>query len=149
MDWITDLLENRVLISAVTGWFIAQLIKTILFLVINREFRLERMVGSGGMPSSHAATVCAMVVATVFNFGFSSFEFAIAFLLMVIVLHDATGVRLETGRQAQILNKIISQLQAGDNSVFHGAELKELIGHTPIQVCAGSIIGIITGLIIN
>ena len=98
--FMSGLWHNRVLLSAATGWAAAQILKTIIHALLEDEWKLERLVGSGGMPSSHAATVCALVTAAAYNYGPNSFEFTISFLLAIIVLHDARGVRLETGKQA-------------------------------------------------
>ena len=143
-DFMLALSRNAVLTTAVTGWFIAQFIKAVLYALLNHTFKLERLMGSGGMPSSHASTVMAAVVASLLKFGPQSFEFAICALLALIVLHDARGVRLEAGKQAEILNKL---MRHGDlKELFQDeAYLKELVGHTPFQVLVGSIIGIITG----
>ncbi|MBQ3131334.1 MAG: divergent PAP2 family protein, partial [Clostridia bacterium] len=138
--------QNRVLLSAATGWAAAQVIKTIIHGLLEGEWKLERLVGSGGMPSSHAATVCALVTAVAYNYGPNSFQFTISFLLAIIVLHDARGVRLETGKQAEILNEIVKYLRMEEgHTTLPEKELKELVGHTPIQVGAGMIIGVIVG----
>ena len=107
MEFITGLLHNTVLVAAVMGWFIAQLLKTIIHLILTKKLVMERMVGSGGMPSSHAATVCALATATGLEYGADSFAFAIAIILAIIVMHDARGVRWETGVQARILNEMM------------------------------------------
>ena len=145
-DFIIDISNNVVLITAIGGWFVAQLIKAILYAFLNHEFKLERLVGSGGMPSSHASTMMAAVVASWVNFGPKSFEFGICAILAIIVLHDASGVRLETGKQAEVLNKLIRH---GDlNELFSDETyLKELVGHTPFQVLVGSVIGTIIGIL--
>lgn len=150
-DYIDALFSNRVLVSALVAWLSAQLIKTILYSFINHEFNPERLVGSGGMPSSHSATVCALVVATSFNYGPASFEFAIAFLFAVIVLHDARGVRLETGKQAEAINTIYQFLvdTITDEDMPEIECMKVLVGHTPLQVVAGSALGIIVGLFLH
>lgn len=148
--FMRDLWQNRVLLSAVTGWAAAQILKTIVHGLLEGEWKLERMVGSGGMPSSHAATVCALVTAAAYNYGPNSFEFTISFLLAIIVLHDARGVRLETGKQAEILNEIVKYLRMEEgHTTLPEKELKELVGHTPVQVGAGMIIGIIVGIVLH
>ena len=102
------------------------------------------------MPSSHAATVCALVTAAAYNYGPNSFEFTISFLLAIIVLHDARGVRLETGKQAEILNEIVKYLRMEEgHTTLPEKELKELIGHTPVQVGAGMVIGFIVGIVLH
>lgn len=148
--FMSDLWQNRILLSAVTGWAAAQIIKTVIHGLLEGEWKLERMVGSGGMPSSHAATVCALVTAVAYNFGPNSFEFTISFLLAIIVLHDARGVRLETGKQAEIINAITKYLRMEEgHTELPEKELKELIGHTPVQVGAGMVIGIIVGIVLH
>lgn len=147
---MSELWYNRVLLSAATGWAAAQVLKTLIHGLLEGEWKLERMVGSGGMPSSHAATVCALVTAVIYNYGPGSFEFTISFLLAVIVLHDARGVRLEAGKQAEILNEIVKYLRMEEgHTSLPEKELKELIGHTPIQVGAGMVIGIIIGVALH
>jgi acid phosphatase family membrane protein YuiD len=149
-EFFKGLAENRPLVSAVTAWAVAQVLKTIINYLINKEWKAERLWGSGGMPSSHSATVCAFLVATVFNYGPASFEFAMAVLFAIVVIHDARGVRLETGRQAEILNSITRFLRSGNSKIeLPEEELKELVGHTPFQVAVGSAIGIIVGLLIH
>lgn len=148
--FMSGLWQNRVLLSAATGWAAAQVLKTIIHALLEDEWKLERLVGSGGMPSSHAATVCALVTAAAYNYGPNSFEFTISFLLAIIVLHDARGVRLETGKQAEILNEIVKYLRMEEgHTTLPEKELKELIGHTPVQVGAGMIIGIIVGIVLH
>ena len=145
--WL-DLWSNKVLVSALAGWLTAQIAKTIVNALINKQWSWERLVGSGGMPSSHAATVCALAVAALLTYGVGSFEFAIALILAIVVLHDARGVRLETGRQAAILNQIIHKLAEGEKNPFQDVHLKELVGHTPSQVVVGSLLGIIVAVIV-
>ena len=147
MQYLQDFLNNRILIAALVAWAIAQAIKAILYTIVNREFRFERLVGSGGMPSSHAATVCALTTAVAMQFGLGSFEFAISFVLSSVVLHDARGVRQEAGKQAVTITAIVDHLlKEGKILELPNWELKELIGHTPLQVLIGSIMGIGIGL---
>ena len=148
--FMSGLWQNRVLLSAASGWAAAQVLKTIIHALLEDEWKLERLVGSGGMPSSHAATVCALVTAAAYNYGPNSFEFTISFLLAIIVLHDARGVRLETGKQAEILNEIVKYLRMEEgHTTLPEKELKELIGHTPVQVGAGMVIGFIVGIVLH
>ena len=107
MNYLNDLLSNTVLISAVSGWFVAQVLKTLIHLFMTRKFVAERLVGSGGMPSSHSATVCALATSIAIECGFASTEFAISLILAIIVMHDAMGVRRETGIQAKVLNEML------------------------------------------
>ena len=149
MQSLLDLLGNTIFISAACGWFVAQVLKTIIHLFFTKKFVAERLVGSGGMPSSHSATVCAFATATAFEYGTGSFEFASALLLAIIVMYDAIGVRWETGVQARLLNDIMKTFAAMGRSELSAYEkLKEFVGHTPLQVLAGAILGILiaTGL---
>ena len=147
MDFFKGLLENRILIAALVAWAIAQTAKAILYTIVNREFKFERLVGSGGMPSSPAPPVCAMTTAVAMQFGLASFEFAISFVLSSVVLHDARGVRQEAGKQAVTITAIIDHLiKEGKIIELPEWELKELIGHTPLQVLIDSIVGVGVGL---
>ena len=144
-----EILSNQVLVSAVAGWIVAQVLKTMLDLALNRTINWERMVGSGGMPSSHSATVCGLTTAAALHYGVSSFEFAVCFVLSMVVMYDATGVRRETGKQAKLLNSILSENPLKLNAEVLQEKLKEYVGHTPLQVVAGAILGICLALVIN
>ena len=144
-----EILSNQVLVSAVAGWIVAQVLKTMLDFALNRTINWERMVGSGGMPSSHSATVCGLTTAAALHYGVSSFEFAVCFVLSMVVMYDATGVRRETGKQAKLLNSILSENPLKLNADVLQEKLKEYVGHTPLQVVAGAILGICLALVIN
>lgn len=146
MDWLYDLITNRFLITGVSSWFVAQVLKTIIHAIINKKFVLERMVGDGGMPSGHSATVTSLAVISAMTYGFDSFQFAVTTLLAIIVCHDAMGVRLETGKQAIVLNELTKAFEALTTEDLPEVKLKEFVGHTPIQVLAGILIGILNGL---
>ena len=148
MDWLYDLFTNRFLITGVSSWFVAQVIKTIIYAIINKKLVLERMVGDGGMPSCHSATVSSLATVTGLLRGFNSFEFAVATLLAIIVCHDAMGVRLETGKQAVIINELRKAFEALTKEDLPEVKLKEFVGHTPIQVIAGVTIGIANALVL-
>lgn len=137
MDWLKDLFMNKYVLTALSSWFIAQVIKTILHLIVYKKFNLERLFGDGGMPSGHSATVASLATICGFGCGFDSVEFAITAILAVIVCHDATGVRRETGKHAVILNELMKSIEVGKP-----VDIKELVGHTPLQVGAGILIGI-------
>lgn len=141
---------NYVLVTAVISSLLAQFTKVILNLIILGKFIPERLWGAGGMPSAHSATVCALLVATGRYCGTSSTEFALALVLAIIVMYDAMGVRRETGEQAKILNRMLSEWmdRESDAMPFLGdKKLKEMVGHTPIQVLTGAIFGIAVGLL--
>lgn len=149
MNFFIDLLNNTIFISAALGWLVAQVIKTLLHLFITKEFVAERLVGSGGMPSSHSATVCALATATYFEYGTGSFEFTIAAFLAIIVMYDAMGVRRETGIQAKLLNDIIKTFEdMGRKEISAHDKLKEFVGHTPLQVLVGAILGILIAILV-
>ena len=111
MGFFGELLENRVLLAGVTGWASAQVLKAIIYTVLNKKFVLERLFGDGGMPSGHSATVSAMAMMSLLHYGVGSFEFAISAMLAIIVMHDAMGVRLETGKQAEVINELTSLIE--------------------------------------
>lgn len=137
-----EILGNQVLVCSVVGWTVAQVLKTIIDVCLNRSFNPERLFGSGGMPSSHSATVCALTTASGMQYGVGSFEFAISFVLAMIVMYDAMGVRRETGKQAQLLNSVFFENILNLDGVFLQEKLKEYVGHTPVQVFAGAVLGV-------
>ena len=143
------MLGNQLLMSAVTGWVVAQFLKTLIDFALNKNFNAERLVGSGGMPSSHSATVCGLPTAALLTYGAGSFEFAVSFVLSMIVMYDAIGVRRETGKQAKLLNSILSENPLKLNAEVLQEKLKEYVGHTPLQVLAGAILGIGLALALN
>src|SRR5947209_17763768 len=141
------LFENRILVASFLAWAIAQLTKTVYELIRYRELRLNRLVSSGGMPSSHSALVMGLATATGRIVGVSSAAFAIAVVLAGIVMYDAAGVRRAVSIQARILNQMIDEAFQG--SPMAEKRLRELIGHTPIQVFVGAIVGIGIGLLMT
>lgn len=158
MNFLEELLLNKVLLAGITGWASAQVLKAIIYTALNRKFSIERLFGDGGMPSGHSATVSAMAVMTLLNYGIGSFEFAISAMLAIIVMHDAMGVRLETGKQAEVINELTAlfeeiiddfnnedTLEKKFQKVFSEEKLKEYVGHTPLQVAAGCVLGIFVG----
>ncbi len=149
MDWFRDLITNPFLVAGVGSWFVAQVAKTIIHTIINKKFTWERLVGDGGMPSGHSATVTAVATMSLLVYGPGSFQFALAAILAIVVCHDAMGVRRETGKQAVLLNEIVKSFE----EIFKSEELpevklKEFVGHTPIQVIAGILIGIGNSLLL-
>ena len=162
MGILNELLANKILIAGITGWASAQVIKAILYTILNKEFRLERLFGDGGMPSGHSATVSAMAMMSLLHYGIGSFEFAISTMIAIIVMHDAMGVRLETGKQAEVINELTALFEEIANDfnnedswekkfqkVFSEDKLKEYVGHTPIQVIAGCLLGLIVGWVLH
>lgn len=150
MGFLNELFANRVLLAGISGWAAAQILKAIIYAVLNKEFSIERLFGDGGMPSGHSATVSAMAMMSLLHYGVGSFEFAISTMVAIIVMHDAMGVRLETGKQAKIINEMIELLEKKDYVMaFSEEKLKEFVGHTPLQVMAGCILGIIVGWLLH
>ena len=147
MNVFHDLFTNRVVIAAFAAWAIAQGLKVLLTLAISRKFDSSRFFGSGGMPSSHSAMVCAMVTSIGFCEGFGSPICALACCFAGVVMYDAAGVRRSTGKNAEVLNHLLDGL-AGNGFVFDEERLKELVGHTPVQVLAGALLGILVGTVI-
>lgn len=147
MNQFTLLLHNQILISAVIGWLVAQILKTCIHLYFTKSFVPERLFGSGGMPSSHSATVCALSTATGMTCGCGSPEFAIATIVAIVVMYDAIGVRRETGIQAKIINEMMEIFQGMNKELSTKDRLKELVGHTPLQVLMGAILGILVAVI--
>ncbi len=131
------------------GWASAQLLKFILFFFQHSDFKVERLYGSGGMPSSHSALVCAATFAAGRAEGWASSAFAILCVVSVIVMYDAAGVRRAAGMHAKELNLIRLKIFSQDEDTeSKKKELKELLGHTPLQVFCGALLGIIVGLVI-
>ena len=149
MQFWNDILGNKVLVAACSGWFVAQVLKTILYVVVNKSFNPERLMGYGGMPSSHSATVMAVVSSTCVLYGASSFEFAISAVLALIVMHDAMGVRWETGIQAKVINNMMDWFLQLDKDIPVEEKLKEFVGHTPMQVLFGALLGTLIGYLMT
>ena len=141
---------NEILTVSILGWLTAQLIKTAISSILTGKLQLERMVGDGGMPSAHSATVCAMVVATAGWRGALVPLCSRPVWVAIITMHDAMGVRHETGEQAKVLNNIIEMWLEENESrspFLQTMHLKEMVGHTPLQVYAGLIVGAAVGFL--
>ena len=145
MHNIVELLQNQALWCAVAAWFIAQALKIPTYWLVEKKLDLMRFFGSGGMPSSHSAFVMALAIMVGATMGFDSACFAIAVVLAAIVMYDASGVRHETGVQGQVLNEIIQKVFV-DGQPITDVELKELVGHTKVEVAGGFIVGVLTAV---
>ncbi|MFH7029756.1 MAG: divergent PAP2 family protein [Heteroscytonema crispum UTEX LB 1556] len=141
MQDIGDILDNRVLLVALVACLIAQALKLVVELVKNRKLNVSVLVTTGGMPSAHSALVTALAAGVGQTGGWASPEFAIAVVFAIIVMYDAAGVRQAAGKQARILNQMIDELFR-EHPEFNEDRLKELLGHTPVQVIVGSALGI-------
>jgi acid phosphatase family membrane protein YuiD len=149
MNWFQELLSNGFLLVALSSWFWAQLIKTILHAIVTKRVDFTRLVGDGGMPSGHSATVSSLATAAALVYGLGSFEFAIALVFAIVVCKDAMGVRLETGKQAAIINDIVEAFNVlTSEEKLSDAKLKEFVGHTPLQVIAGILLGIVNAALL-
>lgn len=153
-DPLVDLLMNPVLLSAILGWMVAQTSKVIISIIKTKSFDPERLHGAGGMPSSHSCMVTAMTVATAMTAGVDSPIFAIAVIFSFVTLYDAMGVRWQAGLHAKTLNKVMRQTQKlweiedmrdgkQDEESEEIQDLKEFIGHRPMEVLVGVLIGIV------
>lgn len=149
MTWLTELVTNPFLITSVSSWFVAQLIKVIINAIITKQLVWERLVGDGGMPSGHSATVSSLAMFSALRCGCGSFEFAVCAILAIIVCHDATGVRQETGKQAVVLNELVQEFEKILKQDITDVDLKELVGHTPLQVIAGILLGIANACVMH
>lgn len=139
MEYFNQLINNDILISGVSAWVVAQVLKTLINFLSTKKFDPERLVGSGGMPSSHSATVCALVTATGMRCGLDSAMFAIAAIFAIVVMYDAMNVRREAGKHARWINLITTTLQP---DIPLEVKFKEYLGHTPLQVIMGALLGV-------
>ncbi len=137
---IMDIFENQIIMITMVAWVVAQSLKLIIDKIRFKRVDFTRIVGAGGMPSSHSAFVTALATVIAIRHGLNSTEFSLAFAFAGVVMYDAAGVRRSTGAQAKILNKIVQDLYSKEHTV-KVERLKELIGHSPIEVFAGAILG--------
>ena len=141
---------NPILLVGAVAWLASQLSKAIIHLIITKRFQWDRLFGDGGMPSSHSATVTAVAVMTGQRCGWDSPIFAIAAILAMIVMHDAMGVRQETGKQAKVINSMVEIINSfGRGELTPEETLKEFVGHTRRQVVVGAVLGGVIALVMN
>ncbi|MBE5813651.1 MAG: divergent PAP2 family protein [Clostridiales bacterium] len=143
---IRGILNNHVLFIILLGWFVAQAIKIPIYRIVEHEWDLKRFFGSGGMPSSHSSMVTAGAVAIGFTSGFDTAVFALAVAFAMIVMYDAAGVRRETGTQAAVINQILKDVLINGKQISD-EELKELVGHTPLEVACGGVLGAVVAVV--
>ncbi len=148
MDWLLELVKNPVLIAGISSWLLAQIAKFIIYAIVNKTFDISRLHGDGGMPSGHSATVSATAMMCALTCGFGSPEFAIAFVLATVVCHDAMNVRYEAGKQAALLNDFVEWFNDTMKVGFTEKKLKEFLGHTPLQVVVGILLGAANALVL-
>jgi len=143
MNIIYEILNNKMITLMVSIWIIIQIFKFLVDFVKYKKVNFKRLVGSGGMPSSHSAVVTCLATTVGIIEGFSSSQFALAVGFALVVMYDAAGVRRAAGRQARILNQLITSNKKIDNN----EKLKELLGHTPVEVAVGAIVGVLWAII--
>ena len=147
MNALVNLIHNYLLVSAAASWLLAQICKVFTGIFRERNFSIiSLLTGTGGMPSSHSACVTALAVSSALRFGLGSPHFAITTILALVVMRDASGVRREAGKQAKVLNQMIRELFTSNDEKTFQADLKELLGHTPLQVFVGALLGGIVAL---
>jgi acid phosphatase family membrane protein YuiD len=141
---LTNILLNKTLIAALLGWFIAQAVKVPLEFITHRRWNWSLLLRAGGMPSSHSALVSGLALALGLYYGFDSPYFAIGFILCMVVIYDATGIRRQAGRHARIINRMIIDLTFGHP--LKQEELREVLGHSPMEALVGTLLGIVCAL---
>lgn len=141
MNFFVKLFSNNIFLSGFISWFLAQVFKIFTKLFKTREFDLTRFVGSGGMPSSHSSLVMGVSTAIGLRYGFSHDAYAVSLIYSLIIMYDASGVRRAVGKQAIIINRLIKNYY--NNKSNKDIKLKELVGHTPVEVIVGAILGVI------
>jgi len=142
-----ELKMNHLFLVTVSAWAFAQLIKVFLGVIKTKKFDFRWLVGTGGMPSAHASGASALAITSGFDYGFNSAIFALAVVFAIVTMFDAQGVRRSAGSQAKILNKVMDDIYW--KGKIQESRLKELIGHTPVEVIMGSIIGILMAVIFH
>ena len=145
MNDLSLVLNNRAIGLPVLAWLIAQVSKFVVHLVLHRDIDFRKLVSTGGMPSSHSAITVCLATILGMDYGFGSGVFALAVIFALVVMTDAAGVRRAAGKQAEVLNKLIHHSPV----IRLDQELKELLGHTPVQVFAGAVLGIAVALLLH
>ncbi len=146
MEHLQAFFQNRIVMASLLSWAAAQLIKVLITWWMDKKFDWRRCFGMGGMPSSHSAFVFSAALMCGLQEGFASAAFAVSFILMTVVIYDALGVRAETGKQGAVLNHIIREILIEGKPITED-RLKELVGHTPLEVLGGILVGLIIVII--
>ena len=146
MDTLQTIFTNTAFVAAMIAWFGAQGFKVLHTIIKFKKFDLERVMGSGGMPSSHTASICAATFAVGHHYGFDHPTFGLGIVVAFIVMYDAAGVRMAAGKQAKVIKMIIKEL--GEHRFKIDEELKELLGHTYLEEFIGMVLGIIIGFLV-
>jgi len=144
-DIFTQMYHNKIFMVTLVSWVVAQSIKVVIGVIQERKFDFRWFVGTGGMPSSHSAGATCLATAVGINYGFDSVYFALAASFSIVVMFDAQGVRRATGKQARILNRIMEDIYW--KGKIREGRLRELVGHTPLEVVMGFLLGILIAVI--
>jgi uncharacterized protein len=140
-------LANRPLMSAFAAWFVAQVLKTLIWAYLEKQVNWRRMVETGGLPSAHSALVVGLAMGVGLSEGWQSTVFAICLVYALVVMYDAIGIRREAGKHADLLNELLMISLIKD--VYKQREkLRDLLGHTPLEVFAGALIGVMMALFV-
>lgn len=142
MGFLQDFLDNRIFFIVLVAWLLSCVIKGIIECFKNKKINWGRFFGPGGMPSSHSTIVCSLAVCVGIYEGFDSAIFVVCCALALIVMYDASGIRRAAGEQAKIINMIVDAWEERD-PVLKEKKLKELLGHTPVEVLGGAVLGIL------
>lgn len=147
--FIDDILHNCMLANALLAWVVAQVLKTLYTKITTGRFEKSKLVGPGGMPSSHAACMVALTatIARSSEGGATSPAFAVAFIFTCVVMYDAMGVRWHAGEHAKIINKMVELLDVDEDDHYRRNKLKEVLGHRPREVVVGALIGLLIGIV--
>lgn len=146
MDTLQAIFTNTAFVAAMIGWFGAQGFKVLYTTIKFKKFDLERVMGAGGMPSSHTSSITAATFAIGSNYGFDHPTFGLGVVVSFIIMYDAAGVRMAAGKQAKVIKMIIKEV--GEHRFKIDEELKELLGHTYLEVFVGMVLGIIIGFLV-
>lgn len=146
MNVLLEIVSNKAFLAAIIAWFGSQGVKVMTSIIKHHKFDLERVMGSGGMPSSHTSSVVAATFAIGSNFGYDHPAFGLGLVMAFIVMYDAAGVRMAAGKQAKVIKMIIREV--GEHRFQFDEELKELLGHTYLEVFVGLVVGIIIGILV-
>ena len=145
MLFFEEIISNNALWIALCAWFAAQIIKIVIEFFRSKKIRLSLIMSSGGMPSSHSSFVVAVTTTIGLTEGFDSPLFALGAIVSMIIMYDASGVRRAAGNQAKVINDILASIE--NNGIKLDKKLKEMLGHTPIEVACGAILGIVIAII--
>lgn len=145
MIFFQEILENYALWIALCAWFSAQVLKILFEFLRTKKIKMGLLMSSGGMPSSHSALAVAVTISVGFKEGFSSPLFALGAIVSMVVMYDASGVRRATGNQARVINDLLAHLE--NSGIKLDKKVKEVLGHTPVEVAAGAILGVAIALL--